>query len=198
MAELKEVRRDAHTGEEIIHEYDGILEADNHLPTWWLGVFFGTVIFGVLYWFYYQVYEVSPGLYAQYQQESAEAAAARGVALTPDQIVANSKDPSVIAEGQKIFTTNCVSCHLAHGEGNIGPNLTDDAWIHGGGAGDIRHTITAGVGAKGMPAWGSVLGLHGVDAVTSYVLTLRGTNVAGKAAEGNPWNGSEAESSPNL
>ncbi len=97
------------------------------------------------------------------------------------------RDPSAIAEGKQLFATNCVSCHRADAGGLIGPNLTDDAWIHGGTLPEIHTTITEGVLAKGMPNWGKILKPAQVNALTVYVASLRGSNPANpKPPEGTP------------
>lgn len=135
---------------EIVHEYDGIQEADNHLPLWWLWTLYGAIIFAVGYWFYYEEFEVAPGLAASYYAERAKILEKQGGDPTREELVAATATPAV-AEGQKVFVANCVACHEAKGQGKIGPNLTDNAWIHGGAPEQIWKTIKEGVPAKGMP-----------------------------------------------
>jgi cytochrome c oxidase cbb3-type subunit 3 len=89
--------------------------------------------------------------------------------------------------GAQAFVSNCVACHEAKGQGKIGPNLTDATWLHGGDPVSIFKTIRDGAPAKGMPAWGPVLGRGGVTQLTAFVLSLRDTNIPGKAAEGTPY-----------
>ena len=104
-----------------------------------------------------------------------------------EQLAALRDDQAAVASGKQVFVQNCAACHRADGGGLIGPNLTDDAWIHGGTLVDMHKTITEGVLAKGMPAWGKVLKPDQVNAVTVYVATLRGTNPANpKPPEGTP------------
>jgi cytochrome c oxidase cbb3-type subunit 3 len=79
---------------------------------------------------------------------------------------------------------NCVACHGDRAQGNIGPNLTDDRWLHGGTPTSIFATVRDGVGTRGMPQWGPVLGDRGLQSVVAYVLTLRDTNVSGRPPEG--------------
>jgi cytochrome c oxidase cbb3-type subunit 3 len=175
----------------VIHEIDGIEEYDNKLPNWWLYTLFGSIVFGFGYWFVYQTagFADLPG--AAYEAEMDQAAAAQAGAaklvgpVTSEALATLSKDRGTVARGKQVFTTTCAACHRADGGGVVGPNLTDDFWLHGGAADKVYKTITTGVADKGMPAWGPQLGPERVQAVTAYVLTIRGTNVAGgKAAQG--------------
>ncbi|MBK6849107.1 MAG: c-type cytochrome [Proteobacteria bacterium] len=168
-----------------VHVYDDIVEEDNRLPNWWLYTLFGTIVFAVVYWLYYQAYAVDPGPVAAYQAErraERKAEEARVLAageITEEGLVELSKTPAALAEGKKVYAEVCAACHRTDGGGQVGPNLTDSAWIHGGKPLEIARTIRDGVPAKGMLAWGPQLGELKVRAVTAYVLTLRDTNVAG-------------------
>ncbi|MFW6067536.1 MAG: c-type cytochrome [Myxococcota bacterium] len=170
----------------LIHEYDGIYEADNGLPAWLTAIFFGTTAFAVAYWFYYQEYEVGPQPAEQYAAAMEERGASVAE-VSEEELEQMAADPEAVAEGQTLYASNCAACHGAEGEGQIGPNLTDAHWIHGGSPSAIHDTVHDGVAAKGMPAWGPVLGADGVQQVTAYLLSIRGTNVEGKAPEGEPW-----------
>jgi cytochrome c oxidase cbb3-type subunit 3 len=173
------------------HEYDGIHEYDNPMPRWWLATLWGTVIFAVLY-----ALNVIPGLGSGpgriVEYEAAVAAgdsvrAAHNPVATIDEagLLAAARDPAKLAAGRETFATTCSPCHAADGGGNIGPNLTDAYWIHGGKPMDILHTVDAGVLDKGMPAWGQSLNPEQVIAVAAYVTTLRGTTPAApKAPQG--------------
>ena len=89
------------------------------------------------------------------------------------------------AEATKIFQTRCTPCHGEQGQGVIGPNLTDEAWIHG--TGELLHiykTVSEGVPAKGMPSWRMQLSAVQVRELAAFVGTLRGKNLPGKAPEG--------------
>lgn len=178
-------KHDAIQGE-IIHEYDGIQEADNRLPRWWLMTLFGAMVFSVGYWFYYQEFAVSPGPTQAYYAEQAERAEKAGVDPTDGELLA-AVDGPLLALGQQTFANTCVACHEAGGQGKIGPNLTDASWLHGGSPVSIFKTIRDGVPAKGMPSWGPGLGRAGVIQVTAFVLSLRNKNVPGKPAEGEPY-----------
>ena len=180
----------------VVHSYDGIEEYDNHLPNWWLYTLYGAVIFSIGYFFYYEVLKIGPDQTAAYNQSmeadrrAAAERARRAGAMTPESLRTLARDPSTVAQGRAVFAQNCVACHRADGGGNIGPNLTDDRWINGGGPTDILRTVTEGVPARGMIAWGSQLGDERTQAVVAYVLTLRNTNVAGgKAPQGDVYTG---------
>jgi cytochrome c oxidase cbb3-type subunit 3 len=161
------------------HEYDGIKEYDNPMPRWWLGTFWVTIVFSIIYLVIPGV-GVGKGRIADYEADMAKAAAlaARNdplSGLTNEKLVAMSKDPAARALGAATFATTCSSCHLADGGGLIGPNLTDAYWLHGGQPMEIIRTINGGVAAKGMPAWGRILKPEQLRSVAAYVLTLRGT-----------------------
>lgn len=171
------------------HSYDGIQEYDNPLPTWWKLIFYATILFVPLYYWDPLGIGVGPGKEQAYANDMARFAAEHpqttGPALSDEQFVAMSKDAAKLADGKAVFTTNCVACHRADGGGMIGPNLTDDYWIHGGTPTQIHTTISEGVLAKGMPNWGKLLKPEQVDAVTAYVMSLHGSNPANpKAPDG--------------
>ena len=189
------VRTDAIAGD-IVHVYDGIEEADNQLPMWWLVLFFSAVVFAVAYWFTYHEYGLAPlpgEAYAvakaaklKEQEHQAAILARKADSGGLDSL---AEDPALVAAGQGKFAGACAPCHGANAEGNIGPNLTDDAWLHGGSAEDIQAVIRDGVAAKGMPAWGATLGPVAVQELTAYLLSIRGTNVPGKEPQGEPYGG---------
>jgi cytochrome c oxidase cbb3-type subunit 3 len=185
MAEIK--RTDAIAGD-IVHEYDGIEEADNALPIWWVAVFIGTVVFGATYWVMIQEFHAQPTPAEALAIVQAERSARTGQ-VSDDELVSASQTAGLVAAGKQAFTTNCVACHGAKAEGNIGPNLTDPNWIHGGKPSQIFSTIRDGVPAKGMPSWGAILGQDAVKSLAAYVVTLRGTNMPGKAPQGDLYGG---------
>lgn len=167
------------------HVYDGIHEDDHPLPVWWLGTFFATIFFALGYWFWYHSVEAGASIAQVYQREvEALPKATAFSAMGDDVIAALENDGDAIGRGREAFVQNCVACHLAEGQGSIGPNLTDAYWIHGGDAKSIMNTIAQGVAAKGMPAWGALLGDKKVLDLYAFVHTLRGKNVAGKAPQG--------------
>lgn len=178
------------------HDFDGIQEYDNRLPNWWLWTLWGTIIFSLGYWLVFHTYGVAKLPVAAYEAEMASTGGSladlsvRG--LTAADLEAFSTDEAKLAEGKEVYVKNCRVCHLDRGQGLVGPNLTDDYWIHGGDALSIHNTIVHGVVEKGMAAWGRQLGADRVDAVVAYLLTLRGTQVEGKAPEGELWTPADA------
>ena len=169
------------------HCYDGIQEYDNPMPRWWVITFWATIIFAVAYALNLGGIGVGTGRIAAYQQEMAEFKAAHPDTKAPDPaaLLAAVADEHEVSEGKGIFTKNCIACHGPDGGGIIGPNLTDDYWIHGGKIEEIGMTVSAGVPAKGMPTWGKILKPKEVEEVVAYVWTLRGTTPAKpKAPEG--------------
>jgi cytochrome c oxidase cbb3-type subunit III len=174
----------------IEHNYDGIQEYDNPLPRWWVYLFYATIVFSVLYLLNVPGIGIGKGRIANYEADVAAWKAAHpepAGGASPEQLAALAADASVVASGQQVYATNCASCHRADGGGMIGPNLTDDYWIHGSALGDIHKTVVEGVLAKGMPSWGRLLKPDQVNAVTVYVASLKGTTPANpKAPEGVP------------
>jgi cytochrome c oxidase cbb3-type subunit 3 len=152
------------------HVADGISEYDNPLPTWWTGFLYCSVVFSVVYLVVFHM--------IGWQSLEGDYAAARRQEKQPVAAVATPgvKDPAAIAAGKETFATYCAPCHGAAGEGNIGPNLTDDFWLHGHAPEAVVKTITDGVAEKGMPAWGPVLGPKKVAEAAAFVLTLHGSN----------------------
>ena len=180
---MSETRKHDPIQGEIVHEYDGIEEADNQLPRWWLATFFGTVVFALGYYQVYENWQLAPDTREIYAAEMSERATAGGE-MTDDVLVTLSQDATTVASGHDVFVANCVVCHGDQAQGNIGPNLTDDRWIHGGAPTDVFATVRDGVSARGMPQWGPVLGDRSLQAVVAFLLTVRDTNVQGRPAEG--------------
>ena len=185
MAEGKRI--DAIQGE-IVHEYDGIEEADNELPLWWVAVFIGTIVFGGGYYLVYEKYQTLPSPTQELAVVMAERSKTTGE-LNDLQLLAAAKDVKAVSAGKVAYATNCVACHGTKLEGNIGPNLTDSHWLHGGAPINILTTVRDGVPAKGMPTWGAILGAQGVRDVTAYLLTVRNTQIPGKTPQGDPYSG---------
>jgi cytochrome c oxidase cbb3-type subunit 3 len=171
-----------------VHVYDDIVEEDNRLPRWWLWTLYGAVAFAAVYWFGDQELRAwrSPGeLYQDQMIAFRLAEASRGGGMSPDALLALSRQPATVAGGRDVFSSTCAPCHRADGGGNIGPNLTDDFWLHGSAPDKIWKTVHDGVPSKGMAAWAPVLGETRVASAVAYVLTLRNTNVPnGKAPQG--------------
>ncbi len=179
---------------ELDHNYDGIKELDNHLPPWWTWLFIGCIVWGAIYLVIYHISDTLPLQLDEYEQELtlADEQARKLKAAQPQEAIdentlAFTNDKAIIEKGKSVFVSyNCASCHKADGGGNtIGPNLTDDYWIHGGSIKSIFLTIKNGVVEKGMPAWGKSMSPQDVKAATFFVMSLKGTNPAGaKAAQG--------------
>jgi cytochrome c oxidase cbb3-type subunit 3 len=182
---------DQHADIILGHDFDGIQEYDNRLPNWWLLTLYGAILFSVLYWTALHTWRWMPQSHEKYRQEMAEAAQAQLAAMATQQVsdealLLMSQIPENVARGKAIFDGFCVACHLADGSGQVGPNLTDAFWLHGGRPLQIHHTVTYGVPEKGMVAWGNQLGPARVQDVVAYVLTLKGKNRPGKAPQGEP------------
>ncbi len=174
------------------HDYDGIHELDNNLPPWWLWGFYITIFFAVIYMWYYlkeDTRNVGNNEYVAEMQVAAAEAEARGAGVDESTVKLLTSEAD-LAAGAEIFKTNCVACHLADGGGSVGPNFTDEFWIHGGGIKNVFRTIKVGVPEKGMISWESQLSPTDIQKVASFVLSLEGTTPAiGKAPEGDKWTG---------
>jgi cytochrome c oxidase cbb3-type subunit III len=174
------------------HSYDGIRELDNHLPPWWKWLFYTTIAWAAVYMLFH-VSSSLPLSNEEYQNEvaSAEVERKKVLASNPQAIIDPEKleynaDAEIISRGEKIYVINCVACHRKDGGGNtIGPNLTDNYWLHGGNIKNVFTTVNNGFVEKGMPAWGKTMGPGDVRDVTFFVMSLQGTNPAdGKAPQG--------------
>jgi cytochrome c oxidase cbb3-type subunit III len=164
------------------HDYDGIKELDNVLPPWWVYLFYSCIVFAIVYLVRFEVY----GDYNQNEEFEAEMAQAdleieEWKKTAPDLMDKESvtllTDEGALAEGKAIFTTNCVACHRADAGGAIGPNLTDEYWILGGGIKNVFNTLMeGGRSGKGMISWKDQLKPTEMQKVASYVLSLQGTN----------------------
>ncbi|MFW0718398.1 cbb3-type cytochrome c oxidase N-terminal domain-containing protein [Pedobacter sp. N23S346] len=179
---------------EIDHAYDGIKELNNPVPAWFNYLFFGTMIIAFAYLFYYHIGGYGDLQDQEYENEMAQAKIEKAAYL---QKSANAIDETtvkvdnteaVLAEGKNIFDGNCKVCHGDKGQGIIGPNLTDEFWIHGGGINNVFKTIKYGVPEKGMISWEKNLSPKQISAVANFILSLAGTNPAGaKAAQGEKY-----------
>lgn len=168
------------------HDFDGIDEYDNDLPRWWVNLFKVTVVFSIAYLAWYHLpFFPSKSLEDEYKEAvgtANEVAAANAASENLSEIV---KDPAAIAKGQEVFSSTCASCHGPAGQGLIGPNLTDNFWLHGNTLNDVKKAIADGIPAKGMPAWGSVLGNEKVVSVLAYISSIQGkVGENPKAAQG--------------
>ncbi|MCJ8208964.1 c-type cytochrome [Mucilaginibacter sp. RS28] len=166
------------------HEYDGIQELNNPTPAWFMGLFYVTIVFAVCYIFIYHVFGIGQLQYAEYKTEMAvaakekEAFLAKSANKVDENTVKLEADAATIAAGQSIFKQSCVPCHGDHAQGVVGPNLTDEYWLHGGSIKDVFKTIKYGVTAKGMPTWEKQLSPKQIADVANYVESLRGSHPA--------------------
>lgn len=176
------------------HEYDGIVELKNGMPPW-LQAFFGvTILFAVSYITYYYVLNIGKDQYQEYQMQIDKANKEKE---ERNKIYANSineenvtlsVEQSDLDKGKQIFIDNCATCHKANAGGDSGPNLTDEYWIHGGGIKNIFKTIKNGYIEKGMPDWQTKLNPLQIQQVSSYIISLKGSNPEGaKSPQGEIW-----------
>ncbi|MDB4089302.1 c-type cytochrome [Flavobacteriales bacterium] len=177
------------------HEYDGIHELDNNMPPWWLWSFYASIVFGIVYLFNYHIIETGDLQIAEYNKEIAlgdeqVAAYLKTLKLNVDESnVVMLSDASDISKGKGLFDKKCVACHGKLGEGVIGPNLTDDNWIHGGSITDVFKIIKYGAPAKGMQAWKDELNPVEMQQVSSYIKSIRGNAIGiGKDPQGELYN----------
>lgn len=178
------------------HEYDGIKELDNKIPPWFTYLFYITIIFAVYYMLDYHVFETSKLQHDEYVEQMA--IAERDIALYIEKVRLEEAAKGIILEiklltdepalnsGKIIYEKNCATCHGTEGGGIVGPNLTDDYWIHGGGIQNIYDVIKKGVPAKGMISWELVLNHKDILETASYVFSLHGTSpLNAKSPEGD-------------
>lgn len=171
------------------HNYDGITEYDNPLPTWWLATFFGTIIFAFIYFIHYE-FGGGQTLTEELKVATQELEKLRphNEAFETDQeLLALMKDPSLLALGNSTYTAKCSACHASELQGLVGPNLTDKYWIHGQGKlSDIAQVIRKGVLDKGMPSWESILSKDEVVGLVAYINSKKNSQPTGaKAPQGN-------------
>jgi cytochrome c oxidase cbb3-type subunit III len=172
------------------HEYDGIREYDNPLPRWWVWMWAGSFFFSVGYFFHYHVSHNGASVEDGYVADMAEAREAEAKQSLAEPVNEESlgkllQNPALMADAKALFGLRCAPCHGANAQGLIGPNLTDNSWLHGTGKlTDIYGVVDGGVAAKGMPAWGRQLSPIELRKIVAFVGTLRGSNVPGKAPEG--------------
>lgn len=169
----------------IEHKYDDIAELDNPTPPWFMYLFYSTILFAVVYGFYYHVFQDGNIQETEYKTEMAIAEKAREEYMKKFADSVNEENVTVVkgakdlTEGSQIYSTNCVACHGDKGQGGVGPNLTDKFWLHGGDIKSIFKTLTHGVPEKGMIAWNKTLNPLQIQKLASFILSLQGTNPPG-------------------
>ncbi len=170
---------------ELDHDFDGIKELNNPIPVWFNFLFYGTIVVAFIYFLAYHVFDAAPLQTKEYETELivAEVSKQEYIKKAGNLIDENSvtmlTDNAKIAEGAKVYTAKCAVCHGDKGEGKVGPNLTDEYWLHGGDVKSIFKTIKYGVPSKGMVAWQNSMNGAQMQELASYILTLQGTNPPG-------------------
>lgn len=176
------------------HCYDGILEYDNPLPGWWKFLFWVSIVFSPIYFFYFHGHE-GRSIHDEYNTHMASIFELRfseiGDLEADRETILRfvNDDRDWLSVGEVVYKTNCVSCHGAKGEGLVGPNLTDDNWKNVRNVEDIAKVISNGAGNGGMPAWKTRFSHQNQIVLTAaYVASLRENPIVGggaRAAEGD-------------
>lgn len=173
------------------HEFDGIVELDNPTPAWFMWLFYGSIAFAFSYLMYFHVLDYGKLQDEEYEIEMAAAKIEKEkyLASSANNIDENSvketQDASVISAGQSLYNANCVACHGDKGQGVVGPNLTDEYWLHGGTVNSIFKTIKYGIPEKGMISWEKTLTPKQISDLSNFILSLKGSNPAnGKEPQG--------------
>jgi cytochrome c oxidase cbb3-type subunit 3 len=176
----------------IDHVYDGIQELDNHMPPWLKLTFYGTIAFAIIYcinFFSLGLVQTSDQEYvAEMAQAEKEVGEFRKLAAAgiDESNAKQVTEAAALASAQTLYTQNCGACHGAAGEGGVGPNLTDEYWLHGGSVKEVFKTIKYGIPQKGMIAWQQKLKPEEIQNMASYILSLQGTKPAnGKEPQGD-------------
>jgi cytochrome c oxidase cbb3-type subunit 3 len=170
--------------DKVLHELDGIKEYDNAMPGWLMAIWWGSLIFSAAYLIFYALSFGEGSMEAEFRGQTQAALADTQtyfdanplVPPSPAELLAGVKDPAVVQAGATRFGKTCASCHGEKAQGLIGPNLTDDRWIHGGSVEQVFQSVAKGWPAKGMPPWGRVLRPEELSALVSYVRSLQGSN----------------------
>ena len=175
------------------HDYDGIRELNNHLPPWWKALFYLTMIWGVFYLLVYHVFDWLPLSDEEYRIELISAEDEEKMVQfelgsgSDENYAVLVEDAQSLARGADIFRMHCEVCHAEDGGGGIGPNMTDNYWIHGGSVNNIYRVIKYGIPAKGMISWQNQLNPSDIRNVASYILSLKGTSPANPKEPQGDW-----------
>lgn len=184
---------ESENGMEMDEDFDGIKELDNRVPPWFNYLFYGSIVFALVYMLNFHVFKSSKLPWGEYQEELTAAGLQRQILIATQGSIDESKltqlkDPAAVKSGMENFQKYCISCHGTEAGGIVGPNLTDKFWIHGGGIKEVYTTIKMGVPAKGMISWQLVFTPKQIQELASYVLSLQGTHpVVAKAPQGDLW-----------
>ncbi|MAW62010.1 MAG: cytochrome C oxidase Cbb3 [Planctomycetes bacterium] len=171
------------------HSYDGIQEYDNPLPGWWKALFWGSIGFSVLYWAWYQA-GPGKGVFERYEAsvvaaEEAKAERQRerlaGMELKPDAATLSAlmANEEFMASQERVWQLRCAACHWADGRGvtGLGPNMTDDAYIHVKTLEDFPRIVENGIPGKAMTPFKGILSEEEIIQIAAYAAYLRGTEV---------------------
>jgi cytochrome c oxidase cbb3-type subunit 3 len=181
--------------DKVLHELDGIKEYDNAMPGWLMAIWWGSLVFSAAYLIFFALNFGEGTMEAEYRGATQQAVTAVDayfaanplVPPSPADLLAGATDPAVLETGRSRFTRTCAACHGENAQGLIGPNLTDDRWIHGGTVEQVFQSVAKGWPAKGMPPWGRVVTPEELAALVSYVRSIQGSNPPNaRAPEGEP------------
>ncbi len=169
---------------DMAHDYDGIRELDNKVPTWWQYAFYATILFSIVYLYRMFISETLPDQLKELDQAKQVAAVElqaylKSAANNVDENTVTLLDAAGIAEGAMLFSKNCVACHGDKGQGGVGPNLTDNYWLHKGDIKSVFHSIKYGIPEKGMKAWKDDFSPAQIAQLASYIKSIEGTHPAG-------------------
>ena len=172
--------------DKVLHDVDGIQEYDNPAPGWLMAMFYGSIVFSALYLGYYALSFSNDSMEMGYRAEvRVDRAAIQAhfdanpmVAPSAQELLAGAADSKTVAIGRARFVKTCAACHGEQAQGLIGPNLTDDRWLHGGRISEVFNIIVKGVPAKGMPPWGRALAPTELSALASYIRSVQGSSPA--------------------
>lgn len=180
--------------DKVLHELDGIKEYDNPMPGWLMAIWWGSLLFAAGYLIFYALNFGEGTMEAEYRQQTAQAVAEVQayfnahpiVPPSPAKLLAGAANPAVLDAGAARFAKSCSPCHGEHAQGLIGPNLTDDRWLHGGSVEQVFQTVAKGWPSKGMPPWGRAMRPEELAALVSYLRSVQGSNPANpRPAEGD-------------
>lgn len=191
MSFIRLFRTKAPEDELMDHNYDGIQEMDNDMPFWFSGLFYITIIFAIIYYFYYDITGIGNTQEEEYAAEMKIAEKQMTKYTDKDwfekQTFKPMKEDADLNAGKEFFLSNCSACHGKAAEGNIGPNLTDKYWVYDGDFKGIVRTVTFGT-KNGMEAWGKKKSPKEIQQTASYILTLQGSKPANaKEPQGEEW-----------
>jgi len=173
------------------HEYDGIRELDNNLPPWWLWGFYCTIVFAILYLGNYHIWKSGDLQVVEYEKNMIYEDAIVAKTMADMNLTVDENTVTLLVEnldlekGKSLYADNCIICHGAEGQGGIGPNFTDNAWMYGNKIEEVFETIKYGA-QNGMKAWIDDFTGQEIQQISSYLISIQGTNhPSGKAPQGD-------------